>query len=114
MKNVLAAFALLMLSLGAIAQSEMDFNVEINGETTRYELMEIRNELGQKGFDFQYQPRFNNDRQLVGISLKVVQIDGTLKAAYKTDELQSGDVVRIKRDTATDAAVPFCVGSCGE
>lgn len=113
MKNILAAFAFALLSVGAYAQTATaDFTYEITGETTREDLMNMRLELQDKGFDFRYTPAFDQDKKLMTIQLHLVEIGGTNKGSFTSTQLQAGQVVRLVYNTAEDAAVPFCVGIC--
>ena len=51
-------------------------------------------------------------RKLMTIQLHLVQIGGTQKGSFTSTQLQAGQVVRLVYNTAEDAAVPFCVGTC--
>lgn len=112
MKTLFAAFAFALLSAGAFAQTDANFNLEINGETSREDLMNMRTELLDKGFDFRYTPQFDNDLKLVSITVHMVELEGERKGSYKSTQLQAGQVVRLINSTDPNAAVPFCVGNC--
>jgi hypothetical protein len=100
-------------SIAAQDDQPENISVTITNETTRMQLHEIRLDLGPKGLDFQYQPEFNADLVLTGISIKVKTTDG-LSGAYETSTLGNGQEIKIIRNYETDAEMPFCVGLCDD
>lgn len=113
MKRLLAVLAFAALTAGASAQSTpQDFDFDITGETSREQLSELRQQLGELGYDFSYQPSFDLDLKLTTIVVKLVEMEGEFKAGYETSQLQAGEVVTLRRQTDEEGKVTFCVGHC--
>lgn len=102
-------------SLGMSAQTEttsQDFDFEITGETTRTELYQLRQDFGELGFDFQYQPSFDQELRLTTIIVKVIEMEGEFKSGYESTQLQAGDTIKLRRETDAEGNVSYCVGRC--
>lgn len=94
----------------ATAQAEMqDASVTITNATSRLDLVEIRNDLIEKGIDFRYRPEFNQQRILTAIEIDIVCSNGetgTFQTALASDD-QKAMIV-------WSAANGLCVGICEE
>jgi hypothetical protein len=68
-------------------------NISISGETTREELMYLRNDLQQVGVNFEYSPRFDGNRHLVGIEFTV---KGTgFESSYNLEQFAPNQAVQV-------------------
>ncbi len=53
-------------------------HITITTNTTREDLMHLRNDLKAQGIDFKYQPQFDNERKIVSITFTVSANDGAI------------------------------------
>ncbi len=114
-KIVFVALVLIVSAFNSdvVAQSstEENVNLTISTETSREQLWEMRNDLAEQGINFKYEPKFDNDRVLIGIKVLVQTNDG-FNAEYNVEHFSEGQVVKIIRNYEENASVPFCVGPC--
>ncbi len=112
---ILAALAILMggsLFAQNVITSD-NISITINGTTTREQLWQLRQDMQVQGIDFQYTPRFDNERKLISIQYTVKRADGTLLGTAGNDQLanpaQNSKIVLTKEN---DKFVSTCVGNC--
>ena len=90
-----------------------NISITINGTTTREQLWQLRQDMQVQGIDFQYTPRFDNERKLISIQYTVKRADGTLLGTAGNDQLanpaQNSKIVLTKEN---DKFVSTCVGNC--
>jgi hypothetical protein len=82
--RLIIASVALFAGLNSFAQNTISqelVNITISSETTREDLMYLRNDLQAVGVNFDYSPRFDGNRHLVGI-------DFTVKGEGFTNEYQ--------------------------
>lgn len=112
----ITAFAIGMFcTTGLFAQDDVsaDIVVLINNETSRQQLWEIRQELSEANINFQYEPKFDENRKLTSIKVEVTTQDG-YSGTYQTALTDDNQKVYIIRKYASDADTSFCVGDCGD
>jgi Na+-translocating ferredoxin:NAD+ oxidoreductase RnfG subunit len=112
----IASLSLLCLGMfiatGINAQATNEnVNLVISNETTREQLWEMRQQLETQNIKFEYQPEFDQNRQLIAISVKVTTEDG-YSGTFQTSLLDDAQKVHIIRNFNDDAEVAFCVGQC--
>ena len=112
---IIAALAILMggtLFAQNVITSD-NISITINGTTTREQLWQLRQDMQVQGIDFQYTPRFDNERKLISIQYTVKRADGTLLGTAGNDQLanpaQNSKIVLTKEN---DKFVSTCVGNC--
>ena len=112
---IIAALAILMggsLFAQNVITSD-NISIIINGTTTREQLWQLRQDMQVQGIDFQYTPRFDNERKLISIQYTVKRADGTLLGTAGNDQLanpaQNSKIVLTKEN---DKFVSTCVGNC--
>jgi len=112
---IIAALAILMggsLFAQNVITSD-NISITINGTTTREQLWQLRQDMQVQGIDFQYTPRFDNERKLISIQYTVKRADGTLLGSAGNDQLanpaQNSKIVLTKEN---DKFVSTCVGNC--
>ena len=112
---IIAALAILMggsLFAQNVITSD-NISITINGTTTREQLWQLRQDMQVQGIDFQYTPRFDNERKLISIQYTVKRADGTLLGTARNDQLanpaQNSKIVLTKEN---DKFVSTCVGNC--
>lgn len=112
---IIASLAILM-SGSLFAQNVItseNISITINGTTSREQLWQLRQDLQAQGVDFQYTPRFDNERKLISIQYTVKRADGTLLGTAGNDQLanpsQNSKIVLTKEN---DKFVSTCVGNC--
>ena len=112
---IIAALAILMggsLFAQNVITSD-NISITINGTTTREQLWQLRQDMQVQGIDFQYTPRFDNERKLISIQYTVKRADGTLLGTAGNDQLanpaQNSKIVLAKEN---DKFVSTCVGNC--
>ncbi len=112
---IIAALAILMggsLFAQNVITSD-NISITINGTTTREQLWQLRQDMQVQGIDFQYTPRFDNERKLISIQYTVKRADGTLLGTAGNDQLanpaQNSKIVLTKEN---DKFVSTCLGNC--
>jgi hypothetical protein len=112
---IIAALAILMggsLFAQNVITSD-NISITINGTTTREQLWQLRQDMQVQGIDFQYTPRFDNERKLISIQYTVKRADGTLLGTAGNDQLanpaQKSKIVLTKEN---EKFVSTCVGNC--
>lgn len=112
---IIAALAILMggsLFAQNVITSD-NISITINGTTTREQLWQLRQDMQVQGIDFQYTPRFDNERKLISIQYTVKRADGTLLGTAGNDQLanqaQNSKIVLTKEN---EKFVSTCVGNC--
>ncbi|MFM7105927.1 MAG: hypothetical protein ACKOW8_10440, partial [Flavobacteriales bacterium] len=76
MKNLVTLFFAAILSLGAYSQiTASEAHLQITGNTTREELGVMAQTCHENGFDFRYQPQFDEQRRLMGIKYTLATAD---------------------------------------
>ncbi len=115
MKRILAIIALFTtLSVGAQNIITADnITVEINNQTSREALMELRTNLAAQGINFTYNPQFDNTRKLVAISYKIATTTGTVIGEAQKVNLASPEAkskfILTKQNGAFTAT---CINNC--
>jgi hypothetical protein len=90
----------LFAGLNSIAQNTISqelVDINISSETTREELMYLRNDLKAVGVDFDYSPTFDGNRHLTGIDFTVEGegFDGTYNLpVFSPDQAVHVNIVR--------------------
>jgi hypothetical protein len=80
LRSLLVAAALIMGS-SVMAQNIVtsnEVNITLSSTTTREQLFQLRNDMIAQGLDFQYTPKFDANRNLIGISYSVRATTGGL------------------------------------
>lgn len=114
-KTLLTAVALLA-GTALFAQNTITadaVNVTITGETSREQLWQLRQDLQAQGIDFQYTPRFDNNRKLIGIEYSVKRADGTVLGTASNNQMMnpnaSSKIILTKENNKFEAT---CIGTC--
>lgn len=90
MKNLVTFLIAIIVSIGAYSQiTASDAHITITGNTTREELGVMAQTCHENGFDFRYQPRFDAQRRLTGISYTLSTADKLVKGEGEHMKLQS-------------------------
>jgi hypothetical protein len=79
---ILVIFAALSANAQNIINSE-NISIEINSETSREALIELRTNLTAQGINFTYHPQFDNNRKLVSITYKLALANGPVLGEVK-------------------------------
>lgn len=115
LRTVLAS-AFLLLSVSSFAQtliSDSQISVTITGATTREELAQTTNQLHALGIKFSYNPVFDGQRHLTGISFEVTGTNGSAAAKAANDKLATpGQMVQFKMNKVNDKWGVACAGKC--
>ena len=64
-----------------------EVNLTLSSTTTREQLFQLRNEMIAQGLDFQYTPRFDANRTLIGISYSVRTTTGGAIVCQSNDNV---------------------------
>ncbi len=115
MKNLILTAAMFGFILCAGAQQVItseEVKVGITGETSREDLMHLRQDMLVQGVDFQYNPVFDMQRKLIGISVMVKAGEVEGQAEVK-DLNQPGKamVIHLQKNTEGKFAIT-CLGKC--
>ena len=110
MKKLFFLLALVcgMASLNTIsAQSSTDeFTYEITSETERMQLHEMKQEMAPLGVLFNYNPEFDQNRNLIGIKVQVTFEDGNMHQ-FNMIPLTEGQTLTIERKLEDGELVHF-------
>ncbi|MBL7941806.1 MAG: hypothetical protein JNM00_03520 [Flavobacteriales bacterium] len=115
MKTLILIAAFVGLFNAANAQNVItseEVKIAITSETTREDLMQLRQQLFAQGIDFQYNPMFDGQRKLTGISLQIKTGDVEGQAENKNLN-QIGQVMSIHlvKDSEGKFGIE-CLGKC--
>lgn len=111
-KAVILFFGLFAFCLAADAQvSVSDDTIEamVTTETSRTELLDIRNGLAEQGMEMRYDLIEWMDGALVSIRIKIKAEDGTM-AEYTNTQIEAGTEIKIVRELTGDRNL--CIGNC--
>jgi hypothetical protein len=86
---IVMVFSMAMSAQNTITATEAHFT--INNATTREGLLQLRNDLKAQGYDFRYQPQFDNQRHILSISFKITANDGALLGEGGHTSLNNSD-----------------------
>ena len=103
--RMLLTAACVVAGLSMFAQNTITqelVNISISAETTREELMYLRNDLQQVGVNFEYSPRFDGNRHLVGIEF-TVKGEG-FESSYNLEQFAPNQAVQVNITRAAGAA----------
>ena len=116
MKKILFLFALLLAVVStSLAQSSIaenttqEFSYIINTETSRMDLVDLRNQMNEYGVTFMYNPSFDQNRKLNGIKVRVFT-DADNKIEYALNPMKAGDELIIERKLDTEGNLVLFVG----
>lgn len=87
MNRILTAL-FICISSAFFAQTNVNVDVTINGQTSREQLAQLRKDLQVQGVSFNYAPQFDNTRRLTAIQYKVSTTDNVLIGEGSHDALQ--------------------------
>jgi ABC-type uncharacterized transport system substrate-binding protein len=115
MKRILAIIAL-FTTLTAGAQNIItadNITVEINNQTSRQGLIELRTNLAAQGINFTYNPQFDNSRKLISISYKIATTEGVVLGEAKQTSLVAPEAKsKFILTKQNGAFVATCVNNC--
>jgi len=112
MKTLLLTFGLLLASSGLFAQMSVnngEIRVEVSENSTRNELLEIRQALAEYNIDFRYNGVKWADELLKSIGLQVIAEDGRTREFVLPQMNANSKIVMIYRFESSDEA-DFCLG----
>ncbi len=112
MKTLLLTFGMLLACSGLFAQmsvSDGEIRVEVSENSTRNELLEIREALAEYNIDFRYTGVKWTDELLKSIGLQVIAEDGRTRDYVVQQMNASSKIVMIYRFESLDEA-DFCLG----
>lgn len=112
MKTLLLTFGLLLASSGLFAQMSVnngEIRVEVSENSTRNELLEIRQALAEYNIDFRYNGVKWADELLKSIGLQVIAEDGRTREFVLPQMNANSKIVLIYRFESLDEA-DFCLG----
>lgn len=117
-KTLLFAVAM-MVSTSVFSQniiSATEVKITINGQTTREQLAQIRTDLLGQGLEFRYQPNFDSERHLIGISYTVVRnSDAVTLGETSVMQLQNPTMKSTFHLVKTgEVFTSQCFGACNE
>jgi hypothetical protein len=87
MKHIITAILVCASSI-LFAQSTGTVDITINGQTTREQLAQMRNDLQSQGIVFNYAPQFDNERHLIALKYKFSTSEQVLIGEGEHDSLQ--------------------------
>jgi hypothetical protein len=108
-------FALIAFAFSANAQLTVEgeqVSATITQETSRYELLEIRNAYKEHGVDFRYTNVDWIDGQLTSIKVDLATDDGANTATFLVENFQNGQVVKLLFNKEENANQVLCAGDC--
>jgi len=107
----------LLLGGSAMAQNIVtaeQVQVTINGSTTRESLAQMRQDLQAVGLEFRYQPQFDNDRHLTGISFMIHDLTSGQEfgGASEDNFMNPSKYTSFRMTKAEGAWATQCFGVC--
>jgi hypothetical protein len=115
MKKIIAA-AFVVFALSSSAQNIINSNevvVEITGATTRADLKSISDAMRTTGLLFRYNPKFDGQTHLIGISYTILDTNGNeLGRAENNNLATAGAKSKFRFRKQNERLEAVCIGTC--
>lgn len=118
MKKLAFLIAVALVSMSGTLSAQNTINAEniqvnISSATSREELTTLRTQCLEQGIEFNYNPRFNQNRQLIGIAFILKSTNGdTLGQTGMMDLTAPNSRASFRLHKENNKFVADCVGSC--